>query len=129
MLDGLALLKRRALRKGVWFRALTRVERSIYDLTLRTVSIIRSRKLLKIVRTIMSKLREALESPVSILTRKIGRLLAKQIAQIACSWGYPEASRWILDERFARFLAICYMNTISIIPTYKNTDNIGPLTR
>ena len=114
MLGGLALLRRRALRKGVWFKALSPIERSIYDLTMRAVSTIRSEKLLKALRAIVDKLREALESPVSILTRTVGCQLASQIARIAYSWGHPKALEWGLDERFARFLAICYMN----IPEY-----------
>jgi len=114
MLGGLVLFKRRALRKGVWFRVLSPIERSIYDLTMRTVSTIRSKKLLKALRAIVNKLREALESPVSILTRTVGCQLARQIARIAYCWGHPKALEWGLDERFARFLAICYMN----IPEY-----------
>ncbi len=110
MLGGLALLRRRALRKGVWFKALSPIERSIYDLTMRAVSTIRSEKLLKALRAIVDKLREALESPVSILTRTVGCQLASRIARIARSWGYREAAKWASDERFAKYLAVCYMN-------------------
>ena len=111
MLSGLALLKRRALRKGVWFRVLSPIERSIYDLTMRAVRTIKSGKLLKAIKVIMDKLREALESPVSILSRTVGRQLAIKIACVAYSWGHSEARGWASDEHFARYLAIYYMNT------------------
>ena len=117
MLGELILLKRRALRRNVWYKALSRIERSIYDLTIRGISTIRSGKLLNVIRVIVDKLRKALESPVHVLTRTVGRELAQQIAQVACSWGYLEASTWAMDERFARFLAICYIN----VPEYYKT--------
>mgnify|MGYP000751770940 FL=1 len=108
MLGELALLKRRALRKGVWFRALSRVERSIYDLTMKTVSTIRSKRLLRVIRAIVDKLRESLKSPVSVLTRTVGRQLVLTLAQVALSWGHLKAREWCLDEQFARYLAICW---------------------
>jgi len=115
MLGELALLRKRALRKGIWFRALSRVERSIYDLTMKTVSTIRSKRLLRVIRAIVDKLRESLESPVSVLTRTVGRQLASTLAQVALSWGHSEARGWPLDENFTKYLAICwYIN----VPKY-----------
>ena len=108
MLGELALLKKRALRKGIWFRALSHVERSIYDLTMKTVSTIRSRRLLRIVKAIVDKLRENLESPVSVLTRTVGRQLALALARVALCWGHSEAREWPLNENFTRYLAICW---------------------
>ena len=110
MLSELALLKRKALRKGVWLRVLSYIERSIYDLTMRAVYTIKSGKLLKAIKVIVNKLREALESPVSILTRTVGYQLAIKIACVAYFWGHPEACEWTSDDRFARYLAIYYMN-------------------
>ena len=107
-------LKRKALRRGIWFKALSRVERSIYDLTIRAVDTIKSEKLLQIIKTIVTKLREALESPVSVLTRTIGRQLAEQLAHIAYSWGYQRACEWTSDDSFAKYLAVCCMN----LPAY-----------
>ena len=108
MLGELALLRKKALRKGVWFRALSRVERSIYDLTMKTVSTIRSMRLLRVIKAIVDKLRESLESPVSVLTRTVGRQLALALARVALSWGHSEARKWPLNEQFARYLAICW---------------------
>lgn len=122
MLGELALLKKRALRKGVWFRVLTRIERSIYDLTIKSVSTIRSERLFNAIKVIVEKLRSAL-SPVNALTRTIGRQLTIRIARVAYSWGHPKALEWASDERFARYLAVCYMN----IPKYYRAELVKPL--
>jgi len=110
MLGELASLRRRALRKGVWFKVLSHVERIIYELTMRAVDTIKSRKLFTTIRVIVEKLKNALESPVSALTRTIGRQLATKLARLAQSWGYPKALKWTSDEGLARYLAVCYMN-------------------
>jgi len=78
---------------------------------MRSVDTIRSEKLLNVIRAIVKKLRKSLESFVSALTRTIGRQLAVKMAHIAYSWGYLEALKWASDEGFARYSAICYMNT------------------
>ena len=122
MLGELALLKKRALRKGVWFRALSCVERSIYDLTMKTVSTIRSKRLLRVIKAIVDKLRESLESPVSILTRTVGRQLASTLAQVALSWGHLKAREWALDEQFARYLTICWHMSV---PEYYRASPTG----
>jgi len=115
MQSELASLKRKAIRKGIWFKTLSRTERAIYDLTVRTVSTIRSERLLRVIRAIVSKLRKALESTVKILTHTAGRQLASALARVALSWGHLKARRWLSDEQFARYLAICwYMN----VPKY-----------
>ena len=111
MLGELASLKRKALRKGVWFKVLSKIERSICDLTIRAVSTIKSDKLLKALTAIVDKLKSVLESPVSILTRTVGRQLASVLAHVAYSWGHQGACSWASDDSFARYLAVCYMNT------------------
>ena len=51
-----------ALRRGVWFRTLNRVERGIIDLTVRYVDNIKSAKLAKVVTAIIEKLQLAMEN-------------------------------------------------------------------
>jgi len=116
----LEYLKKKALRKGVWFRVLSRIERSIYDLALRTVSTIRSAKLLKVIGAIMDKLKKALENPIDGLVRTVGWHLAAKIAHTAYSWGHPEALSWVSDYRFAKYLALCYMN----LPKYYKEQHL-----
>ena len=51
-----------AQRRGVWFRALNRVERGIIDLTVKVVDCIKSGKLAKMLEAIVEKLQLALEN-------------------------------------------------------------------
>lgn len=103
--------KRAAVRQGVWFRALDRVERGVLDLTMRYVGDIRSAKLAKIVTAILIKLSALAESVVERMVRVVGRSLAQKVSSIALSWGNRSSSQWAEDSGFARYLAITQMNT------------------
>jgi hypothetical protein len=104
----LAKAKKLALRRGVWFRLLNRVERGIIDLTVRYVECIKSGVLAKLVTAIMEKLQSAMESVVDRLVRTVGLPLAQKISDIAVSWGNHLASMWANDLAFARFLVVNY---------------------
>ena len=104
----LAEAKKLALRRGVWFRVLDRVERGIIDLTVRYVVCIKSGKLAKVVTAIMEKLQSAAESIVDKLVRTVGLPLARKISDIAVSWGNRLASMWADDRSFAEFLVVNY---------------------
>ena len=101
----LAETKKTALRRGVWFRSLNRVERGIIDLTVRYVKSIKSTKLAKVVTAIIEKLQTTIESKVDKLVRTVGLPLARKISKIAVNWGNYSASSWAEDRAFARFLA------------------------
>ena len=103
--------KKSALRRGVWFRSLNRVERGIIDLTVRYVDNIKSTKLAKVVTAIIEKLQTTMESMVDKLVRTIGLPLARKISNIAVSWGNHLASKWAEDRAFARFLVINFAKT------------------
>ena len=121
MLGELALLRARALRKNVWFKVLSRLERSIVEIAIKSLDTITSEKLISILKGIIEKLRKALESPMRALAKTVGRQLANLVAHVACSWGNPRAPEWARDERFATFLAVCYINT----PRYYRSSWIG----
>jgi hypothetical protein len=105
-IQGLAEAKKLALRHGLWFRTLSRVERGIIDLTVRYVDNVKSAKLAKVLTAIMNKLRSAMESTLDKLVRNVGLPLAKKISDIAISWGNRLASKWAEDRAFARFLLL-----------------------
>ena len=96
--------KRVALRRHVWFRALSLVERGIVDLTVQCVDIIKSGKLAKLLTAIMGKLKSAMESTVERLVRTIGFPLAEKISCVAVNWGNVSAESWASDASFAAFL-------------------------
>ena len=110
----LAKLRVRALRRGVWFRVLTRAERAQMELTMKVVKRIRSLFLAKVVANIVEKLLEAMDSRVVRLTREVGSALAQKLSGIAQNWGNKSAESWTADPRFRQYLAVTYMNTPSM---------------
>jgi hypothetical protein len=98
--------KKYALRRGVWFKALNRVERGIIDLTVKYIDNIKSATLGKVLTAIMLKLQTITENMIDKLVRTIGLPLARKISNIAVCWGNRLASMWADDPAFARFLII-----------------------
>ena len=107
----LAQTKKLALRRGVWFRALNRIERAITDLTLQCVDTIKSGKLAKLLTAIMDKLQSAMESIFEKLVRTIGVSRAEKISCIAIGWGNVSAKSWASDRSFAVFLAVTHQTS------------------
>ena len=103
--------KKHALRRGVWFKALTRIERGIIDLTVKYVDNIKSTKLAKVLTAIIEKLKASTESILDKLVRTIGLALTQKISKIAVNWGNRLASMWADDPVFARFLAVNFAKT------------------
>ena len=106
----LVKVKTRALRRGIWYSALTRMERACIDLVIRLVDKVHSRLLAKVLFSIMEKLEAAMEGKVSRLMREVGSNLAKKLSKIASEWGNTSAVRWAEDSSFIRYLTITYLN-------------------
>ena len=103
-------LKTRALRRRVWLRALSSMERGLVEAVIRTLDAVRSNLLAKILLRIAEKLSLAMESRVSRAIREVGRSLAQKAGLIALSWGNESARDWQNDQRFARHLAVIAAN-------------------
>lgn len=103
-------VKTRAFRLKVWFKALSRIERAIMDLTLSCVEQIRSRTLEATISTIIDKILVALQSRFLSNAEKIGREMAERLGEIASEWGHDHASSWKFDKCFIRFLGINIVN-------------------
>ncbi len=103
--------KKFALRHGVWFRALNRIERAIVDLTVKYVAVdVKSSKLAGVLAAILEKLQLAAESVVDKMVRSIGFAQARKVSEIAIGWGNRFASAWARDLDLARFLAVMHLN-------------------
>ena len=102
--------KTRALRKGVWYRILTNVERAYIDLVIKVVERVRSRLLIGVLSSILRKLDAAMESQIWRLMREIGGKLASKMSQIAQNWGNKSAVQWTKDVGFVQYLTIIHMN-------------------
>jgi len=103
-------VKTRALRRGVWFRALTKMERACLDLAIMVVVRVRSNLLQKLLCSLINKLEEIMQSQVQRLTREVGKALANKLSQIAHAWGNKSAAKWAKDPVFIRYLTIAYLN-------------------
>lgn len=111
--DSVFLLKLRneALRKGVWFRVLDRVERSIVNLVPRCTQKPKNAKLIDVLTKIVVKIRNALRSRMDNLINQVGRPLARRLGLIAQKWGHKTAYKWAADKGFSEYLAIVALKT------------------
>ena len=106
----LAKIKAKAMRRGIWFRVLTRAERAQMELTMKIVKRIRSLFLAKVVTSIVKKLLDAMESKVARLMREVGQALAQKLSRIAQNWGNRSAVQWTTDQDFTQYLTIMHIN-------------------
>ena len=103
-------LRIKAMRAGVWFRALPRIDRVLVDLTIRVADNIRSVSLAKCIFAVVGKLEGLLESSILKSLRLIGRPLAEKISSLAQKLGNTSAKNWVADSSFAFFLAVMHTN-------------------
>ena len=108
----LAALKMRSMRRRIWYKVLSVLERVQVDLTIRMLERVRSPFLAKVLDSIIQKLSVALQSKVSTLTQGVGLPQALKLSRLAQSWGHKTAETWASNREFARFLAITYLNSI-----------------
>jgi hypothetical protein len=103
-------LKLKAIRAGVWFRALPRIDRVLVDLTIKVAQSIRSPFLASSILSVARKLEGLLESKFARAIREVGFPLACKLSILARGWGNRNAWAWAGDETFARYLAVMKLN-------------------
>jgi hypothetical protein len=103
-------LKSKAIRAGVWFKALPRIDRVLVDLTIRVAENVRSALLAKSIFAVVGKLEGLLESKFHRLVRTIGCSLAEKLSCVAQGLGNFSAKSWASDRSFALYLAIMHTN-------------------
>jgi hypothetical protein len=103
-------LRVKAIRAGVWFRALPRIDRVLVDLTIKVTENIRSAHLARSIFAVVGKLEGLLESNMRKSSRLIGRPLAEKISLVAQRLGNVSAKKWADDSLFAFFLAVMHSN-------------------
>jgi hypothetical protein len=107
-------LKTKAMRSGVWFKALQRIDRVLFDLTIRVVDNIRSANLAKSIAVLTRKLEDAIKNNFSSRLREIGLPLAQKISLAAQKLGNISSGGWAFDSSFAIFLAVMHVNDVKI---------------
>ncbi len=95
-----------ALRRRVWYRALSRLERGVVELTIRCVDRVQSGSLALAISRIMCKLFNAFKSRFLERVDIVGRGLVEKVSQIAINWGCSGAKEWKRDLAFIRFLGL-----------------------
>jgi hypothetical protein len=103
-------LKLKAVRAGVWFRTLPRIDRVLFDLTIKVADNIRSITLAKNILTIITKLESLLESSPKRALKGKGLWLAPKISLIAQKWGNISAKNWPSGPSPVYFLGVLHIN-------------------
>lgn len=109
----LAELKKKALRKGIWFRVLDRLERGIFSLAARVLERVESPLLGVELTKMVGKLRDAVSGSFDKHMREYGFSKAYRVAWQAVGWGYAEASEWVSDLGLVRYLTLIDFNAPS----------------
>lgn len=103
-------LRLRAVRAGVWFKALPRIDRVLINLTIQVTGSVRSLTLAKSIISIMRKLEMFLENKLLRAVREVGLPTAYRVSLFAQEWGNTAAEDWRADLRFARYWAVISLN-------------------
>jgi hypothetical protein len=103
-------LKLKAMRSGVWFRALPRIDRVLFDLTIKVTGTVRSFTLAKNILAVIRKLESIMESRFLRAIRENGFPIARKLCLIAQKWGNVTAKDWESDLGFAKYLAAMSFN-------------------
>ena len=106
----LVKMKLRAIRAGVWFRALPRIDRALIDLAIKVAKKIRSTTLAFSIISVARKLEYLFENKLTRTIRDIGLSLTSKLSLIAQKWGNEAAKTWASDMNFARYLAVMNLN-------------------
>jgi len=103
-------MRGKALRRGVWFKSLDRVERGIFSLTAQVVerveSVILGVELVKM----LKKLRDALKSEFVRHMEKFGFGRVRELSRLAVKWGNLVAKGWAHDMSLVRYLSMMDLN-------------------
>ena len=106
----LVKLKSRAMRAGVWFRCLPRIDRVLVDLTIKVADCVRSPYLFGSLIAVAGKLEGLLESKLERAIREFGVPLARKLSVLAQRWGNWSAAEWGRDPGFVRYWAVMKLN-------------------
>jgi len=108
--DFILSVKRKALRIGVWYRTLDRIERGILSLVARILDKVESVVLGVEIVKILGKLRDALKSGFIRRIEEYGVETAKELVYFAEVWGNGAARKWTFDWGFSIYLTVLDLN-------------------
>jgi hypothetical protein len=100
----------RAIRKGLWYSVLDRLERGILSLSSRVVDEVSDSTLGVELAKIVAKIRDATVSRFIRHVETIGVLRAKAVWGQASGFGYHGSENWAEEGGFARYLGFIDFN-------------------
>jgi hypothetical protein len=103
-------LRRKALRRRVWYGCLDGVDRGIFYLVTRVVDRIESDVLGVVVLRMVRRLRDALKSEFARVMESDGLRMARDAAERAVEWGSGVAGEWARDPGYVRYLTVLTLN-------------------
>jgi hypothetical protein len=106
----LSNVRNRALRRGVWFKALDNLERGVLTLASRVVDRVESAVLGTEIVKILRKLTEAMKSGFVRRMEEYGFEQALKMVNKAVEWGNVLAPDWSSDLGFVRYLTVLDFN-------------------
>lgn len=107
-------LKSSAMRRGVWFKVLNRIDRVLVDVTIKVADKVHSIVLARTLFSVVQKLEDAFKHGVLEAVRRVGFPLARRFSSLAQKWGSVLARSWASDVSFARFLAVMHINSVAL---------------
>lgn len=108
-IDHLREVRKLALRKHVWYRALDGLERGIVNLTIKLVEHVKSLRLAETIAKIMLNLEGALKSEYTRHLEAYGYSKMRTIIDTSVKLGCQEASSWA-SEAFAQLITLNNMH-------------------
>ena len=109
----LSSMRNKALRKGVWYSTLDRVERGIVSLTARLIDRVESEILGVELVKILAKLVKALKSGFVRHMEMFGLGRVFELSRFAAEWGNSVAKGWVNDMGFVGYVSMMDLNQLT----------------
>lgn len=108
LIDTLMVLRKKAMRKGIWFQSLSLEDRILASLIQRHVKIVKNTTLATVIARILGKLLFAIKN--SFLDRLVmaGRPIAEAVALKAYNFGNKDALDWMNDLNYIKYMGLMY---------------------
>lgn len=116
LMGSLDVLRRKALRTGIWFQTLSLQDRILANLVQRHVKIVKNTTLATVIARIMIKLISAIKGSVPDRLEMAGRPIAEAVASKAYSFGNKAAARWPADLNYVRYMGLTHSPVLVAAP-------------
>ena len=106
-------IRLKTLRRGVWFKAITNLERNMLVLAAQIVNRVESIVLGFELGKIIRKLKDAMTSLFTKQIKAFGIPYARIIVNLAVGWGYLTVKDWNSDKGLVRYLTMIQIKQLS----------------